>query len=140
MTYEGVRDWFGRECKQLVNIRANKWQFEGVDVPGLEGFEIDVGQIKGESGNVQKVSDLVLALDSIQFLDCQRRRKWHQLLKEEKDPEVKLEMTRRIFDSEDKTLEKITEIVRLMKGAKSIAEDTREFSDVDVRLEELLTK
>jgi hypothetical protein len=27
MSYEGVRDWLGRECRSLVSVREGKWEF-----------------------------------------------------------------------------------------------------------------
>jgi hypothetical protein len=142
MTYEGLRDWFGRECKSLVSFRENKWNFAGLNVPGLEGFEIDIGQISGESKNLQKISDLVATLDNFQFNDCQKRKKWHERLNKEKDELIRLEITRRLLDSEGKTYETILEIVRLLKGTKSITESTdatMESTNLEGRLDELVT-
>jgi len=142
MTYEGLRDWLGRECKSLVSFRENKWNFAGLNVPGLEGFEIDIGQISSESKNLQKISDLIATLDNLQFSDCQKRKKWHERLDKEKDESIRLEITRRLLDSEEKTYDTILEIVRLLKGTKSITESadaTMESTRLESRLDELVT-
>jgi hypothetical protein len=44
-------------------------------------------------------------------MDCQRRKKWHERLQEEKTPEIRQEITRRLLDNEDKTYNTILEIV-----------------------------
>jgi hypothetical protein len=142
MTYEGVLDWFGRECKSLVSFKDNKWSFEGLNVPGLQGFEIDVGKISHESKNRQKISDLIAALDNLQFRDCQKRKKWHERLKKENNDEIRREITGRLLDSEDETYKRILEIIRLLKGTAAINESAGsnlEGTDVETRLDDLLT-
>ena len=141
MSYEGVRDWFGIECKSLINFREGKWEFGGLDIPGLQGFEVNIGKISSESKNLQKISDLILALDNLQFNDCQKRKKWHERLKKENDPAIRLEITRRLLDSEDKSYQNVLEIVRLLKETKSIIDDPKESSnDIEFRLEEVLSR
>lgn len=142
MTYEGLRDWFGRECKSLVSFRENKWSFAGLNIPGLEGFEIDIGSISGESKNLQEISNLVATLDNLQFSDCQKRKKWHERLEKEEDSSIRLEITKRLLESEDKTYETILEIVRLLKGTESIIGSTGttlESTRIEKRLDDLLT-
>jgi DNA repair exonuclease SbcCD nuclease subunit len=141
MTYEGVRDYFGRECRSLVSFRENKWQFGGLNVKGLEPFEVNVGQIGSETKSLQKISNLIGALDNLQFSDCQKRKKWHERLAKEKDESIRLEITRRLLDSEEKTYETVLEIVRLLKGTKSTVEDadtTLESNRLEAQLEELV--
>jgi hypothetical protein len=138
MSYEGLRDWFGRECRSLINIRENNWEFAGLNIPGLEGFEVDIGKISGTSKTLQNISDLILALDNIQFSDCQKRKKWHKRLEDEPDPTIRLEITRRILDSEEKSYEHILEIVRLLKGSKSTIENVNESAVLETQLRDLL--
>jgi hypothetical protein len=141
MTYEGLRDWLGRECTSLVSFRGNKWEFAGLDVAGLEGFAVDIGKISGESKNLQKISDLIAALDNIQFADCQRRKKWHERLKKEEDATIRLEITRRLLENEDKSYQTILEITRLLKQTKSAVEGTdttRESNILEAQLDNVI--
>lgn len=137
MAYEGLLDWLGRECRALVNLRGNKWKFAGLQVAGLEEIDVDIGGIGGESKNLQKISDTILALDNLQFRDCERRKKWHERLAEETDPLIRLEITRALLESEEKTYAYIVEIVKLLRGLRSALSSTKEANTLESKLEEI---
>ena len=74
-------------------------------------------------------------------MDCQRRKKWHERLQEEKTPEIRQEITRRLLENEDKTYNTILEIVRLLKETKSVVEGTDttlESNTLEMQLDEVI--
>lgn len=118
---EGLRDALGRECRPLVSISENKWRFGGLDFKGLEPFDVNIGAISSNSQPKQRISELILALDNLQFSECQRRKKWTEILKNEKEPTIRLELVKRLMDSEERSFGQVTEIVKLLKGVQSVS-------------------
>lgn len=135
---EGVRDVFGKECKQLASTTGNKWKFGGLNFKGLEPFEVDIASVSGAATPLQNISDLILAMDMMQFRECQRRRKWKEILDKEKDEAIRLEIIKRLMDSEDRSLDAALEIVKLLRGTKSVSDkNVKEGvgSDIESQLE-----
>jgi hypothetical protein len=97
----------------------------------------------GAHACLQRTSDLIASLDNLQFIDCQRRKKWHKRLEEEKNPEIRQEITRRLLDNEDKTYQTILEMVRLLKETKSVvegADTTLKSNRVETQLDDIIAK
>jgi len=91
--------------------------------------------------NLQKISEPGGTLDNFQFRECQKQKKWHERLKKESNDDIRLEITRRLLDSEDKIYKTILEIVRLLKGTRSTIESldpTLESTRLDVQLDDLI--
>ena len=96
----------------------------------------------GRVQKIKKISDLGGILDNFQFRECQKQKNWHERLKKESNDEIRLEITRRLLDSEDKIYKTILEIVRLLKGTRSTIESldpTLESTRLDVQLDDLIT-
>lgn len=137
MSFEGLADKLGRECRQLISIKNNVIEFSGVDIPEFQGFSIDIGEIKAQSKNSQKVEQFVLALDTLQFMNCQRRKKWMERLEKEKNAEIRLEITRKILESEEESSQIFLEIFKVLKKTKGVTEE-ESMADIDSKMDNIL--
>lgn len=136
---EGLRDALGRECKKLFSISEDKWQFGGLGVKGLEAFDVNVKSISQSSKPKQTISELIQALDLLQFAECQRRKKWNEIYKNEKSEAIRTEIMKKMWDSEERSFTQVNEIVRLLKGVQSAStQEGLESSSLDSHLEEVL--